>query len=178
MAEATTIARPYAQAVFEIARDDNRFNEWSQALSVLSAIASSDDMASVYGNPKITSDNLADLFISVAGDKLDDKAKNLVKAMAENGRLIVLPEVAVGFEILRSEEEKTVKAEVISAKDVSDTQKQALTAALKKRLGRNVELSCRIDESLLGGAIIRAGDLVIDGSISGQLEKLASELTH
>jgi F-type H+-transporting ATPase subunit delta len=178
MAEATTIARPYAQAVFEIARDENRFNEWSQSLSVLSAIASSDDMASVFGNPKFSTDALADLFISVAGDKIDDKAKNLIKAMADNNRLMVLPEVAEAYEALRAEEEKTVMAELISAKDVSDAQKQALAEALKKRLGRNVELSCRIDESLLGGAVIRAGDLVIDGSISGQLNKLASELTH
>jgi F-type H+-transporting ATPase subunit delta len=178
MAEATTIARPYAQAIFEIARDDNRFNEWSQSLSVLAAIASSDDMTSVFGNPKFSTDNLADLFISVGGEKFDDKTKNLIKVLAGNNRLVVLPQIAEGFEALRAEEEKTVKAEVISAKEVSDAQKQVLAEALKKRLGRNVELSCRIDESLLGGAIIRAGDLVIDGSISGQLDKLTSELTH
>lgn len=178
MAEATTIARPYAQAVFEIARDANRLNEWSQALGVLSAIASSDDMSSVFGSPKFSTDVLVELFVSVAGDKLDDNAKNLVKVLAENNRLVFLPEIADGFEILRAEEEKTVKAEIISAKDVSESQKQALAAALKARLGRDVELSCRVDESLLGGAIIRAGDMVIDGTISGQLDKLASELTH
>lgn len=178
MAEATTIARPYAQAVFEIARDANRLNDWSQALGVLSAIASSDDMSSVFGNPKFSTDELVELFVSVAGDKLDDNAKNLVKVLAENNRLVFLPEIAGGFETLRAEEEKTIKAEVISAKDVSESQKQALAAALKARLGRNVELSCRVDESLLGGAIIRAGDMVIDGTITGQLDKLASELTH
>jgi len=178
MAEATTIARPYAQAIFELARDEKRLVEWSSTLGVLSAIAANDGMSLVFGNPKISTDNLVDLFISVAGNKLDDKAKNLVKVLAENKRLTVLPEIAAGFEILRAEEEKTIKADVISALEVSEAQKQSLAAALKKRLGRNVELTCRIDETLLGGAVIRAGDMVIDGSISGQLAKLAGEMTH
>jgi F-type H+-transporting ATPase subunit delta len=178
MAEATTIARPYAQAVFELARDDKRFTEWSGALSVLSAIAGSDDVKAMIGNPKVTNEQLVDLFVSVAGDKLDNQGKNLVKVLAENDRLIVLPEIAQGFESLRAEEEKTIKAELVSSQEVSDAQKNALSEALKKRLGRNIELTCRIDESLIGGAVIRAGDLVIDGSISGQLERLSSELTH
>lgn len=178
MAEATTIARPYAQAVFEIARDEKHFNEWSDALGVLSAIASSEDVKALFGNPKVSVKEIIDLFISVGGNKLDDKAKNLVKVLAENDRLVVLQEVAAGYETLRAEHQKTIKAELVSAKDVSDAQKKALADALNKRLGRNVELTCRIDETLLGGAIIRAGDMVIDGSISGQLDRLASEMTH
>ncbi|MDH5544485.1 MAG: F0F1 ATP synthase subunit delta [Gammaproteobacteria bacterium] len=178
MAEASTIARPYAHAVFEIAREDKRLAKWTEALSVLAAIASSDEMTGVYGNPTFSSDKVAEIFIGVAGDKLDDKGKNFVKVLADNNRLSVLPEIATGFELLRAEEEKTVKAELVSAKDVTDAQKKSLADALKKRLGRDVELSYRVDESLLGGAIIRAGDLVIDGSISGQLEKLATEMTR
>lgn len=178
MAEASTIARPYAQAVFELAKNNGKLAKWSDSLSALSAIAADDQIAGLVANPNIDAAQLADLIISVAKDKLDQEGQNFVKVLAENGRLNVLTEIATGFDALKAEAEKTVKAEVISAFEVSKEQAKKLEDALKKRLGCDVEVSATVDESLVGGAIIRAGDLVIDGSVTGQLDRLASELSH
>ena len=178
MAEATTLARPYAQAVFEIALDGKKLGNWSEALSTLSAIAADEQIAGLISNPNIEAAQLADLIISVAKDKLDQEGKNFVKVLAENGRLDVIAEISSSFEALKAEAEKTVKAEVISAFKVSPEQKKSLEDALKKRLGCDVEVSSTVDKSIIGGAIIRAGDLIIDGSVTGQLDRLASELSH
>ncbi len=178
MAEATTIARPYAQAVFKLAQESGRFTEWSDVLGLAAAVVRDPQMQAITGNPKVPSDTLADLMINICGDKLDAQGKNLIKVLAENKRLPVLPEIAAEFETLRNEAQKTVKAEVVSAFAVSEDQKAKIASALKARLGCEVDIDCRQDESLIGGAIIRAGDMVIDGSVAGQLERLTSELSH
>lgn len=178
MAEATTLARPYAQAVFELAQEEGTLTTWSKALTTLTEIANDDQIKGLIGNPNIDSSQLADVIISVAKDALDQKGQNFVKVLADNGRLNLIAEISEMFEELKAEAEKTVKAEVISAFKLNAEQKKKLAAALKKRLGCEVEVSSHIDKSIIGGAIIRAGDLVIDGSVSGQLERLASELSH
>jgi len=177
MAEKTTIARPYAEAVFELAKDKGDLKSWSDKMELLSAIASNDDMAMVIANPDM-GEHVVALFKDIAGDKLDESGMNLVKLCAENGRLDVLPEVAAIFEEFKAEEESTVVAEVTSAIALNDEQKSNIAAALKKRLEREVTIVETVDESLIGGVIIRAGDLVIDGSATTRLESLGNALAR
>jgi F-type H+-transporting ATPase subunit delta len=178
MAEATTLARPYAQAVFELAKDTGKLGQWSDSLSTLSAIAAEDQVKGLIANPNVDSEQLAELLVTIAKDKLDQESQNFVKVLAENGRLTVITEISESFEALKAEAEKTVKAEVISAFKVGAEQKKKLEDALQKRLGCDVEVSTTVDKSIVGGVIVRAGDLIIDGSVTGQLDRLASELSH
>ena len=178
MAEASTIARPYAQAVFELASESKKLAEWSTKLSTLATVANDAQVSKLISNPNIDSDQLVDLIISICAGKLDQESKNFVKILAENDRLNVIPEISNTFEVLKAEAEKIVKAEVISAFKLTAPQKTHLESALEKRLGCKVEISVSVDKSIIGGAIIRAGDLIIDGSVTSQLDRLASELTH
>lgn len=178
MAEASTIARPYAQAVFDIATSTKKLSEWSKQLESLSAIVSDDQIGGLVTNPSVESEQLVDLIISIAKDDLDQEGKNFVKVLAENDRLNVIPEIATIFENLKNEAEKTVQAEVITAYALKDDQKSKLQAALKKRLGCEVEISSRVDKDIIGGAIVRAGDMIIDGTVTAQLDRLTSELSH
>lgn len=178
MAENITIARPYAQAIFSLAQEQGDLKGWSEMLQFAAAVAADEEMVAVIDSPRFDSGQLADLFIEIGGDKLNDAGKNMIRVLAENDRLSVLPEVAELFEAERAAVEGTIVAEVTSATALNDAQKQSIAEALKKRLGRDVTLECQIDESLLGGAIIRAGDVVIDGSVVGKLEKLTSALAH
>ena len=176
MAEKSTIARPYAEAVFQLAQSSGQLKEWSGMLQTIAHIASDADMRSILGNTSVTKSQVADLIIDVAGKVLTEQGSNLVKLLAENRRLAVMAEIAEQFEALKAEAEKTVEAEVVAASEVSQAQQAEIAAKLKARLGCEVSLKCSVDESLMGGAIIKAGDLVIDGSISGQLNKLSVEL--
>lgn len=176
MAENSTIARPYAQAAFDIAKEKGDLKGWSDMLQLIAAVSSDAVMNDMIGNPSIEREKITDIIVDVCGDNLNDTAKNFVKVLAENGRLNVATEIAQGYEEHRAEAEKTVEAEVTSAFPLSDAQIKSVTDALKKRLGREVNLVTKIDETIVGGAIIRAGDLVIDGSVNGQLEKLANSL--
>ena len=178
MAESTTIARPYAQAVFELAKESGQYSSWSDALALLAGVVGNGDMRSILVNPKIPAETKAETINKVCEGKVDKSVSNLVRLMSNNGRLLELPAVQSIFEALKAEAEKSVNAEIISALTLDNAQVSKLTNALKKKLGLDVEVTCRVDESLLGGAIIRAGDMVIDGSVSGQIERLSIELTH
>jgi len=176
MAEISTIARPYAEAIFSLAAEGSTLSGWSDMLALASVVAVDDNMQAVIGNTSVTKEQLTALFLDVCTDKLTEQGKNMIKVLVENRRLNVLPEIARQFELLRAEAEKTVEAEVISAFDVSKQQQKQITDKLKQRLGRDVTLTCRVDESLIGGVIIKAGDLVIDGSAVGQINKLSVAL--
>ena len=176
MAEKSTIARPYAQAAFDIAKEAGDLKGWSDMLQLLAVVASDALMQDMISNPAIETSKVVDVMTGVAGDNLNDTAKNFVNVLAENHRLNVLPQIAELYEHHRAEAEKTVEAEVTSAFPLSDAQKQQLIDALKNRLGRDVSLVAKTDENIIGGAIVRAGDLVIDGSVSSQLEKLGNSL--
>ncbi len=176
MAENSTIARPYAQAAFDIANEKSDLKSWSDMLQLIAAVASDAVLSDMISNPSIEREKIVEIIVDVCGDNLNDLAKNFVKVLADNGRLNVATEIAQGYEEHRAEAEKTVEAEVTSAFPLSDAQVKSMTDALKKRLGREVTLNTSVDETIVGGAIIRAGDLMIDGSVSGQLEKLATTL--
>ena len=178
MAELSTIARPYARAVFEQASETGKLQQWSDMLELLVAVSSDENMAAIIAGTRFSKDEIAGLIIDICADKLDAQGQNLVRLLAENGRLTVLPEIAARYEILRAEAESTVEAEMLSAMPVSNTEQEKLSAALKQRLGRNVNLKVTIDKSLVGGAVIRAGDMVIDGSASGKLNKLAAAMNQ
>ena len=178
MSELITASRPYARAIFELAKANKDEEKWSQQLSFMAAIAADASMIEALDNPKLSKPQKADLFIQVCEQHLDAQGVNLTKLLAENERLALLPEIAALYEKLCSEAEGSINAEVISAFEVSDEQQKALAKSLKKRLGRDVKLTTRIDASLMGGAIIRAGDLVIDGSLQGRLTKIAGALSR
>jgi len=176
MAEKSTIARPYAEAVFQIADAAKQLKEWSAMLQTIAVIAADADMQSIIGNTSVNKAQLSQLMIDVAGDVMTEQGCNLVKLLAENRRLDVIAELTEQFETLKAEAEKTVEAQIVSAQEVSAAQQSMIAQKLKARLGREVSLTCTVDESLMGGAVIKAGDMVIDGSVSGQLNKLSVEL--
>ena len=183
MAETITIARPYARAAFEEANSKKGgLKRWSDFLHVAAGVVANDDMKQVLASPALSSEEKAELILGLCGDLVDGKGpiqsqQNFVQLLAENERLVLLPEILSLFEDLRAEAEKTIQAQLISAYPVSDEQRDRVAAALKKRLNLDVQLDVQVDETLLGGAIIRAGDLVIDGSAQGQLAKLAHALS-
>jgi len=176
VAERATIARPYAKAAFQYARDSNAFAEWSRGLQTLAEIVADPRVAQLTKAPSLTAADLADLVIDVAGSKLDAGMQNFVRVLAENHRLLLLPEIAGHYEQFRSAVENTVDVEVTSAVPLNDAQAQKLKQALSTRLKRQVHMRTAVDSALLGGAVVRAGDLVIDGSLKGRLERLATEL--
>ncbi|MEW5756883.1 MAG: F0F1 ATP synthase subunit delta [Pseudomonadota bacterium] len=178
MAEKSTIARPYAKAVFELAKAEGKFGGWSDMLRALAAVAGDPAAQKVFRSPSVSKEQVVSLIADVLGNTLSADGLNLVKLLAENKRLALLPEIAAMFEQLRAEAEKTIDAEVISAFEVSAAEQQKIKAALKNRMGREVNLSVRIDPSLIGGAIIKAGDLSIDGSVAGKLQRLATTLSR
>jgi F-type H+-transporting ATPase subunit delta len=178
MAEKVTIARPYAKAVFALACEQEKLAEWSAVLGVAASVVSDQRVADLLNSPRVTSTELADLIIGLCADKADELAGNFIRVLAQYRRLNVLPQIVGLYEILRAEYENSVDVSLISAAPVSQAQQDKIATALRKRLGRDVRLHCEIDESLIGGAVIRARDLVIDGSLSGRLARLATELTH
>ena len=178
MAERATIARPYAKAAFEYARDANAFAAWSQGLESAAQIVADPSVAPLTKSPQWPVANLVSLITDVAGAKLDAGMQNFVRVLAENRRLLLLPEIAAHYEELRAAVENTLDVEVISAVTLSDAQADKLKQALSTRLKRTVRMRNSVDSTLHGGAVVRAGDLVIDGSLKGRLERLATVLTR
>ena len=176
MAEITTIARPYAKAAFQFSLENDKLEHWSDMLEFASCVAADKQMLVLFNSPGITTDQQAEMFISICAEQLDSEGKNFISQLAENSRLEALPEVARLFELLKAEQEKTVEVSVTSAYEVTPEQADKIAQALKDRLGREVHISSQVDNSLIGGLIIRAGDMVIDGSVRGKLAKLADRL--
>jgi len=178
MAERMTIARPYARAAFDIARAEGRVVAWSRALAIAGAGVSDPSVQALLGSPRLPKEQLPPIFIELAGGELGESGANFMRVLADNRRLGLLPEIAGGFEALRAEAERSIEATVISTTALDEPTRAALIQALKKRLDRAVTLRCETDPGLLGGAIIRAGDLVIDGSVKSKLERLGRALAR
>ena len=175
MAESLTIARPYAEAAFKIARDAGALPAWSDALGRLAAVASSKAALELVGNPKLTVAQVASVVADTAGQLLPDQ-QNFVRVLAENERLAVLPEIAEQFESLRNAHEGVVDAQVSSAFPLSEAQLAELTGTLQSKYGRQVKVGVSIDPDLIGGVSIRIGDEVIDASVRGKLAQMAGAL--
>jgi F-type H+-transporting ATPase subunit delta len=176
MADKLTIARPYAKAAFEEARALKALGPWSDSLQRAAAVVNDPRVHNLLGHPAVTHPELAKFVIDVAGPQLDEQGRNFVQTLAENRRLAYLPEISTLFDELKDEAEGVVDVTVTSAAPLENGQRDALSAALQRRLKRQVRLHCETDPSLLGGAVLRAGDLVIDGSVRSRLDRIAYEL--
>jgi F-type H+-transporting ATPase subunit delta len=176
MAELTTTARPYARAAFELARAEGQLDVWAQALSLLAAILGNEKIAGLIHSPTLTAAGKSDLLKNLCGDAIALKQQNFLQTLADNKRLSLLPEINRLFLAFKAEYDKTLDVEVSSAFEVSEEWQAKLVAALSAKLDRKVRLTTHLDKSLLGGAVIRAGDTVIDGSVRGRLAKLADAM--
>lgn len=176
MAEISTIARPYAEAVFEIARQAGRMSEWSQMLGFAAGVAVDPQMAAALDNPRLDSSAREALLLSVAGDRLDAEGKNFVRVLVEAGRIALLPEIAAKFDALKDDAEATAKALIESALPLTDAELAGLTQALAKRFGRQIEATVTVDPGLIGGARVTVGDAVIDGSVLAKLAAMSAQL--
>ncbi len=175
MSEFVTVARPYAKAAFDFAVEHQSLDRWQSMLAFTAEVTRNEQIEELLSGA-LAPETMSQTFIAVCGEQLDDAGQNLIKVMAENGRLRVLPEVLQQFIELRASLEAIAEVEVTSATPLSEVQQAKIAAAMEKRLSRKVKLNCKIDKSVLAGVIIRAGDMVIDGSVRSRLERLADVL--
>lgn len=178
MAELITIARPYAEAAFESAKEGNQLTQWSEQLGQLAAIASDATMQAFMMKPNVTETQIHDVFVGVMGSELLNEVKNLLSIMSENNRLIALPFVFELFEQLKAEDEKRVRATVVSARKATVEQMKKLSAALNAKFDAEVEITYEEDPSLIAGIKIKVGDWVMDGSARTQLTKLGAAIAQ
>jgi F-type H+-transporting ATPase subunit delta len=176
MAQLTTVARPYARAAFETAVTAGALKGWSAMLGMLGRLVQDKKVASYLADPARSSGERAQTLIDLCGSELDAKGQNFLMVLAANKRLPLLPEISIIFEEMKAEHEKSVDVEVISAFSMDEAATNKLAAALRQRLQREVKLNTSIDKSLIGGLVVRAGDLVIDGSVRGKLNKLIESM--
>lgn len=174
--EIVTIARPYAEAVYRLASQNAALTEWSRMLEAASAVASDATMVDAISNPRLTRENLEQIFLAVMGKALNEEGKNLVCLLIENGRLALLPVIAEEFEKLMAEQSGQVEAEIASAFPLSDAQVKEMVGMLEKRFSRKVTVQVSVDPELIGGVKINAGDVVIDASVRGQLNNMTFAL--
>jgi F-type H+-transporting ATPase subunit delta len=181
MAESATVARPYARAAFLHAAQRGTLAPWSGFLAAAAAVAGDAGAAALFGNPRVTGAELVEFVAGVAGSSgasVDADARNFLALLAESHRLALLPEIASQYEALRADVENTVDVEVTTAMALTDAQRERLAGALSQRFGRAVRLHESVDGELVGGAIVRAGDLVIDGSLTGRLQRLEQQMSQ
>lgn len=176
MSEAITTARPYAQAAFEEALKTSDLKNWSEVLQSLAEAVSYPEIRDIATSPRVAKAQLENLMMGLLGEKASKAQRNFVRVLVDNQRLLILPEIAVLFEALRADAEKTVNVVVDSAFELSAEQQQKIIGTLKARLGREIKLICKINKELLGGIVIRAGDKVIDGSARTRLGEMANAL--
>ncbi|WP_110685664.1 F0F1 ATP synthase subunit delta [Salinicola aestuarinus] len=179
MAESSTVARPYAKAAFEFARDHQALQAWSQSLSLAAQVAGNSEVGErVLNNPRLTAEEKTRLLLDICGEEsFDEGVSNFLRLVGDKGRLAALPDILDEFESLRAQEERRVDVTIVSAYELDDGQQNVLAEALKKRLNREISITTQVDRELLGGVILRTGDTVIDGSVRGRLQRLREALT-
>jgi F-type H+-transporting ATPase subunit delta len=175
MSELTTVARPYAKAAFDFAVEAKAIDTWHEML-VFAAEVSQDATITEYLSGGASVEQATDIFLKVCDVQLDSSGQNFIKVMAENQRLLVLPQVLAQFSELKAEFEKEISVDVTSAVKLKVAQQKVISAALEERLARKVKLNCSVDKNIVSGLVIKAGDLVIDGSIRGKLNRLATTM--
>ncbi|TCJ12734.1 F0F1 ATP synthase subunit delta [Parasulfuritortus cantonensis] len=176
MAEITTIARPYAEAVAKLAGESQAWQAWSAMLAAAAQVAADPQIAALAGNPAIPAERVADVIVSVCGKALNDEGANFVRLLADNKRFNVLPEIAALFEEIKAAQEGTLEARVTTAFELSAAQMSALVAKLEAKFGHKVNASQEVDTSLIGGVVVQVGDEVMDASVRGRLEGMAATL--
>ena len=176
MAELITLARPYAKAIFEVALAADGLQTWSDMLAQLAVVTGDEKVVGVLSSPSLTGEQQAKIVSDLCGDEINAQLQNFVSILAENGRLPLLPEIVGLFETLKANQEKTVDVDVLTAFSLADEIQEKIANALTERLQRKVNIRSEVDKSLIGGMVVRAGDLVIDGSVRGKLVKLAEAM--
>lgn len=176
MAEATTIARPYAEAIYKLAIKKQSLVAWSETLRYLAAVANDERISALDGNPSVSVKQLSDLFISVCNNKLNDESRNFVLLMIENGRVSILPQVSESFELLKAQHDGVLDAKIVSAFAMNDGQLSNLMASLEKKFKRKIEATVSVDSELIGGVKVEIGDEILDTSIRAKLEAMAIAL--
>lgn len=178
MAEPTTIARPYAEAVYQMAKGENAFAAWTEMLRYAAAAASDPQLADWIGNPKLTRQQLEELFLSICDGQLTDQGKNLIRLLIANGRLTLLPHIQAAYERLRAEQEGVKQARIASAVPLEAAQLDDLVRRLSARFNCRIEPEVAVDPDLIGGVKVEVGDEVFDASVRGRLRAMASTLKH
>lgn len=178
MAELITVARPYAEAVFSLATEQKRLGQWSEALRWLAAMVHNPDVIQVITNPKNTAQEVEALLVGVLGEQANEDVKRLIDALNENGRLVLLPEIANQFEQLKAKTEGVIEATAETAFPMTEEQKTALTSTLSKKYAKQVRLDVRENPDLIGGVRVLVGDDVIDASVRGKLHAMAASLKN
>ncbi len=176
MAELATIARPYAEAAFKLATEQNALPVWAGMLRFAAAVMSDPAMQTAMDNPRLGAAEKESLFLSVAGDKLDTLGRSFIRTLVEADRITLLPEIDAMFARLKDSAEGVAKAEIVSELALSDAQVSDMKIMLEKRFGKKIEATVTVDPSLIGGARIVVGDQVVDGSIAGKLAAMAVQL--
>lgn len=176
MLEKTTIARPYAQAAFEFARESGDLEHWSSMLGLLADIVSDPGMQQLLHNPKVSEAQLEEIVVGVDESRFAETDRNYIRILIEAGRLRYTLDVARMFKAMVAEAEGRLDVEVVPAYELEEGQEQTLSDAMAKRYAKEIRISSRVEESLIGGAIIRAGDSVVDASIRGRLNELRNDL--
>lgn len=176
MAELSTLARPYAKAAFEYALDQDQLTQWHQQLATAVAVVAHERVGAALTNPALTAAQQAQQLGELCGDALSAPVRNFIAILAANKRLVLLPQISELFDQYKANREKTVHVEVVSAFDLADSMRDRLAEALGRKLERQVNVQTSTDSNLLGGVVIKAGDLVIDGSVRGKLDKLAEAM--
>lgn len=177
MAEVSTIARPYAKAAFEFADQQGQLAQWSEMLGFAAGLLANDDIQQAVESPSLSTEQKLELIFAIAGDELNTPVQNLIKTLADHKRLSVLPSVQAAFEVLKAEREASVDVQVTSAFALTPEQEQKLATGLQAKWNKDVTISSKVDSALIGGVIIRAGDMVIDNSVRGKLGQVA-EAVH
>ena len=178
MAELVTIARPYAQAVFSLAKDKGQLAQWSEMLHFIAEVWSNDRVRLALANPKFTKDDVERFLLGICGERLDGVARNLLVILVRNDRLPALPHIVELYGQLREQYENIVEASVDSAFPLSDQQLASLVANLERRTGRKVQATVAVAPELIGGVTVKIGDDVWDASVRGQLDHMATALTN
>jgi F-type H+-transporting ATPase subunit delta len=174
--EATTIARPYAEATFARALETDSLDKWAEMLDLLVQLVTNPEIAGLLSSHRLDQEQMSSLMLDVAGDELIDEGQNLVRLLVDNGRLAVAPEINVLFTEMKNAHQGALEVMVSSAYVLKPAQEKHLAEALSKKLGREIHITSEKNPDLLGGVKIRAGDMVIDGTVAGQLKQLANEL--
>lgn len=176
MAESITVARPYAVAAWRHAQAEDKSDLWLEMLSFMADVVSHPTMSAIVADPRVDAQRLSQLMLDICGGRLNETAESFVRLLVENGKLSLMPEISDLFAALKSEAGGAVDGTLLAAYPVNAKFEQAIAAAMQKKLEREVKFTTEEDKSLLGGVVIRVGDMVIDASVKGQIESLATEL--
>ena len=176
MTELATLARPYAEAAFKRAKETGSTGEWADSLQLLAVVVQDADMAAIVNNPRIASDRILQLLLDICQDQISDEVKNLLKLLMQNGKLKLLPNISALYEEYKANDEGYVNVDLCSAYALTKAEQNKYVAMLEKQLNKKVNATVTVDKSLIGGILAKAGDKVLDGSVSGQLHQLAKRL--